>query len=278
MEASSRARLRAVLGWVGAALLVVGAPTAFAQNWPPAVIVQSSSMMHADAEVTYGRVGTIDPGDLVLVKRVDAPEDVLTFVEAGPERYADPGDVIVYYPANDRSATPIIHRAMAYVDVEGETYRVRWSADAPCEGGAEKDGGWCVYGPDGVLVPSAGIRWTDGGPWKPNADGFITKGDNPVSNRVMDPAGISHDEAGQPSVVRLEWIEGKARGELPWLGLVKLALAGEPNEDRPPASYVKVGSAYAPMDLWVSLALALAALVGGPIAFDAWKAWRARRT
>lgn len=275
---------RPILTWVLVFILIVGAPTAYAQNWPPAVIVESSSMMHLDSEVAYGRVGTIDPGDLVLVKSIDSAEDVRTFVEGGDDRYRSAGDVIVYYPANDRSGTPVIHRAMAYVEVDHSddvvTYRVRWNADTPCPSDASKDPAdprWCVFPADGIYIPDAGIEWGAGRAYRPNANGFITKGDNPVTNRAIDPTFVSVDEAGRPSVVKLDWIEGKARGELPWLGLVKLALAREPNEASPPGSYVRVGSAYAPADLWVSLVIALALILGGPIAFDSWKAMRARR-
>jgi hypothetical protein len=112
----------------------------------------------------------------------------------------------------------------------------------------------------------------------PAESGFVTKGDNPRTNGKTDQAaGISRDAAGRPALVPLGHVEGKARGELPWLGLVKLALAGAPNERDPPASYVQVGSAHAPGDLWVMLALSLAALLGGPFAWDAWRARRARR-
>lgn len=263
--------------------LIIAAPTVYAMNWPPAVIVESSSMMHPDSEVSYGRVGTIDPGDLVLVKIITSPEEVRTFVEGDVERYGAEGDVIVYYPASNRERTPIIHRAMAYVDVVdadgARSYRVRWNPEKPCEGNGEKDptdAAWCVHPPEGILIPSARIQWGRE-PYRPNADGFITKGDNPSTNPAIDPAGISHDAEGRPSVVRLEWLEGKARGELPWLGLMKLALAGKPNEAHPPASYVKVGSAYAPSDLWVSLAISLTVVLGGPLTWDAWKAWRAKR-
>lgn len=284
MAASLPAFLRGLLVWLGVLSILLGVPSVYAMNWPPAVIVQSSSMAHPLDDVPYGRVGTLDPGDLVLVKRVTSPDEVRTFVEGARERYKDAGDVIVYYPANQRDKIAIIHRAMAFVDVEGEgperVFRVRWDPSQACEGNGEKDPSdprWCIHPAEGILIPSAGIQWRDGRPYQPNADGFITKGDNPLTNRLIDPAFLSRDENGKPSVVPLGWIEGKARGEVPWLGLIKLAMSGEPNEEHPPASYVKVGSAYAPKDLWVSLAVALAVLLGGPVAHDAWKNWKLKR-
>lgn len=264
--------------------LVLGTAAAYAQNWPPAVIVESSSMMHRDAEVGFGRVGTIDPGDLVLVKGLDAPSDVETLVENGPERYGLPGDVIVYRRTFSADPTPIIHRAIAYVEVhdapEGQAFRVRWDPAADCVGGATKDPAdpaWCVYDAEGGVrlddVPAAGVRALF-----PTHDGFVTKGDNPVTNADTDQAlGISRDAEGEPEVVALEQIEGKARGEMPWLGLVKLAMAPQPNEAHPPASYVQVGNAWAPLDLWVMLALSLGVLLGTPLVVDAVKSRRARR-
>ena len=66
-------------------ILVVGfgGLYAFTGLWPPAVIVESSSMMHADAETHFGRFGTIDPGDSVLVRAEKGPTDVDTFLTSG---------------------------------------------------------------------------------------------------------------------------------------------------------------------------------------------------
>ena len=291
------AALRDALVLVAVFGILLGGLWVYTGTWPPAVIVESGSMMHADSDVSYGRSwltagpATIDPGDLVLVKDVDGIDDITTQVEGGTERYGKTGDVIVYYPANNRARTPIIHRAVAYVEVQGSgedtTYWVRWGADAACEGGAakrERDGrSWCVYDAEGIYVPSVPIQGygstlQDPNPYKPVRSGFLTKGDNPVTNTQTDQlSGLSHDERGTPSPVQMEWIEGKGRGELPWLGLIKLALAGRPNEASPPAAWTKVGSAYAPKDLWVMLGISLFLLVGVPLLYDGYKAIEARR-
>ena len=274
--------LRDALVLVAVFALLLGGLYAYTGTWPPAVIVESSSMMHNDDEVSYGRIGTIDPGDLVLVQKVDSVDDVRTLVDGGRERYGMSGDVIVYFPYNDRTHTPIIHRAVAYVEVVGSggdtTYRVRWNPDVPCEGGATKseDGGWCVYDADGVYIPSVpvarlGSTAQTPQPYKPEHSGFLTKGDNPFTNRNIDQV------SGLSQAVKLEWIEGKGRGELPWLGLIKLSLAGRPNERNPPATWTHIGSAYAPSDLWVMLGVSLFILVGVPLIYDAYKAIHARR-
>lgn len=292
-----RPAVRDAIVLVAVFAVLLGGLYAYTGSWPPAVIVESGSMMHPDSEVTYGRFGTIDPGDLVLVKDVDEIDDITTMLEGGRDRYGKAGDVIVYYPGNDHGRTPIIHRAVAYVLVEGSgdsrTYLVRWNAEAPCEGGAtkvERDGrAWCQYDETGVYVPSVPIQdfgssRADPNPYRPSRSGFITKGDNPATNPQTDQlSGLSRDENGNPSPVQIEWVEGKSRAELPWLGLIKLALASKANEPNPPRDaqgnilWTKIGSAYAPKDLWVMLGITLFLLVGVPLIYDGYKALAARR-
>lgn len=271
--------------------VLLGGLYAYTGSWPPAVIVESGSMMHADSDVTYGRFGTIDPGDLVLVKDVDSVEDIRTLAEDGKERYGKSGDVVIYYPGNNRARTPIIHRAIGYIEMEGTeadpVYFLRWSDDAPCEGGSTKVSRgahtWCRYGSDGVYAPSASIsgpgsRPSDPNPYRPTKGGFVTKGDNPVTNPQSDQiSGLSKDGAGTDVPVQFEWIEGVGRAELPWLGLIKLALADRPNESNPPLAWTKIGSAYAPKDLWVMLGITLFLIVGVPLLYDGYRAIEARR-
>lgn len=282
--------MRDALVLVAVFAVLLGGLYLYTGTWPPAVIVESGSMMHADSEVGYGRFGTIDPGDLVLVKNVDDAEDVQTLVEGGDGTYGKSGDVIVFYRNNDRRATPVIHRAVAYVEVvsttSGGTYRVRWTEDAPCVGGATKaDGNWCVYGSGGVSIPSIPVEGE-----RPRASGFLTKGDNPSTNTQIDQdTALSLDEP-----VRLEWIEGKARAEIPWLGLIKLSVAPQYNQQscaRGPVEFhffdasasrecqgwIAFGHAWAPKDLWVMLGIALFLLVAVPLVWDVVKNVRQRR-
>ena len=290
------AAVRDAIVLVAVFAVLLGGLYLFTGNWPPAVIVESGSMMHADDDVTYGRVGTIDPGDLVLVKAVESADDVRTLVEGGTERYGKPGDVIVFYPDNNRGRTPIIHRAVAYVDVaevSGQTqYRVRWDPDAPCVGGAtrEERAGhtWCTYGSGGIRIPDDAQVPIEAE--KPEWDGFLTKGDNPFSNRQIDQdTALSQDEP-----IRLSWIEGKARAEVPWLGLIKLSFA--PTYNQPECAsgptefhffdasrsarcpgWVAFGHAWAPKDLWVMLGIVLFLLVAVPLGYDLYKNQIAKR-
>lgn len=259
---------------------ILGVLFLYTSVWPPMVVVESGSMMHInDADPPFGRYGTIDPGDLVIVKGVDGREDVTTMADAAEDHYGSFGDVIVYYPLNDRSRTPIIHRAVAWVDVKGEgtgrTYEIKWAEENQhCRAGK------CTFDARGVYLPSlgfdsaAGFSDTDG--WKPPRSGFITKGDNPRSNPRADPAaGISCSQSFPPQkrceAVDPSWIEGKAQGELPWFGLIKLAVGGKKNMDPQGSDWLRIGWAWAPRDLWAMLALSLALLIAVPVAIDAWK-------
>jgi signal peptidase len=269
---------------------VLGGLYLYTGVWPPMVVVESGSMMHPANETAYGKFGTIDPGDMVFVKKVGKREDVSPLAEAELRspgaNYGKPGDVLVYFPFNNRKSTPIIHRALAYVDVQGASptcaqgsgpgdavvYTVLWE-------GRER-----TFGPNGVFLPTMGFgppNFAADRGYKPCWSGFITKGDNPVSNQYPDQAFGGPVLPNQP--VRLEWIEGKAVGELPWFGLIKLALSGQPNyicqsngvpvfrRDDPACdngNAVKILQANAPGDLWVMLGVSLAAIAIAPLAYD----------
>src|SRR6266540_2776343 len=99
---------------IGAAL---GAVYAYTSNWPPMVVVESDSMQHSGAS-SY--LGVIDTGGLVLVQAVHSASEVVTYVggrASGYETYSNDGDVIIFHePGLPLTATPIIHRAIVYVE------------------------------------------------------------------------------------------------------------------------------------------------------------------
>jgi hypothetical protein len=94
--------------------------------------------------------------------------------------------------------------------------------------------------------------------------GFLTKGDN---NPDVDPYGAIH----------VDRVLGKARGELPWFGLIKLTLArGESG------CCNGWGDPTAPKNSWDSLLVSLVVILAGPFLVDFGWAWfmkqrRARR-
>ncbi len=139
--------------------------------WTPMVAVESGSMLPH-----------IQIGDIIFVESIDRTE-IITY-EAGKQSgytsFGYNGDVILYKPYGKDGATPIIHRAMYYVE-EGEP------------------------------------MWADG-PAAPHA-GYITKGDNAVTNPSYDQQGsISYQHP-----VKKDWIIGVARFyRVPVLGYVSL--------------------------------------------------------
>jgi signal peptidase len=116
-------------------------------------------------------------GDLILVQSSQRT-NITTYEDGKTLNYrslTDYGDVIVYYPKGDSKFIPILHRAMYYVE-EGKP------------------------------------MWP-GGPSAPYA-GYITKGDNNMTNSLYDQQGsVSYL---QP--VKKEWIIAVVKARIPLLG------------------------------------------------------------
>jgi signal peptidase len=156
--------------------------------WPPLVAIESPSMEPH-----------IDTGDLVFVMEEDrfpgpnARHGVTT--AAGSRsyvRFQETGDVIVYAPDGNRRTTPIIHRAMLWVDA-GENWYDR--ADPQDRGSAQS----CA---DLTNCPA------------PHS-GFITKGDNNARYDQVGSAVIS-------APVKPQWVVGTAELRVPFLGQIRL--------------------------------------------------------
>lgn len=169
----------------------------------PMVAIESGSMMHADQP--FGRFGTIDAGDMVFLVKIYSKSDIVTHAMKDPNNYYywDFGDVIVYRPYGDESRDQIIHRAMAWVEYNEKynTYTV--------EGYEENN-----TNVTSITIPELRLnRYIP----KSKHSGYITKGDNPFTNPTTDQeGGICED------LIKIEWISGKARGELPWIGTLNL--------------------------------------------------------
>lgn len=185
----------------------------------PVVVIETGSMMDCEQGVgtrtvlceptSFGSIGAIDPGDLVFVRDTDGKNDVTTMADEGRNRYGQPGDAVVYRPGGRADLTPVIHRAMFWIEFNGDgTFSVpelglerETNLDHPAIMDRERFGleGFCQ------------LRFGD----NPQS-GWITKGDN---NRCWDQTG-SHSIS--PGPVQPDWLLGKARGEVPWVGLLKL--------------------------------------------------------
>ncbi len=275
--------LRDIVIAVVLVFIVLGAIYAYAQVWPPMVVVESGSMQHG----SEGHIGAIDTGDLVLVQAVHDVTDVTTYVQgraSGYQTYGNYGDVIVFYRPGE--ATPVIHRAMVYVIYPTASTTQTGGVDVPSLNlipGAWSGTLWdnrtttttpiglrsfSIYGvatwdsPTGREVD----RQIDFGVATLRTSGFLTKGDH---NPTWD---AGHPPAAMASLI------GKARGELPWFGLLKLIIA--PGTCCPSGW----GDPTAPKNSWDSLALTLVLIPIGlylvdytyGFAEDAW-AWRRRK-
>ena len=108
--------------------------------WTPMVAVESGSMEP-----------NMNKGDIVFIQSIDRTH-IITYEEANGQHisFQENGDVILYKPYGKDGVTPIIHRAMYFVE-EGET------------------------------------MW-EGGPVAPHS-GYITKGDNRFTNMYYDQQG-----------------------------------------------------------------------------------------
>lgn len=251
--------VREVLGFtlvllLGALLLWGGTGQPFPSR--PIVVVESASMMHCvgaphsgndDADghackaVRYGRFGTIDPGDLIFVRDIDGQDDVVTCLSggevldggrratcgSGSDHYGHNGDVLIYRPNGDAARTPVIHRALFWLQLNADgTFTIPELGPAGSRLQTLDDLPALDQG-DGLLIPNLGIAptygaWLDSrlrhmGVERTSASGFVMLGDNnPRADQQPEFGGIA-DLPAKP-----EWVLGKARGEVPWIGLVNL--------------------------------------------------------
>lgn len=168
----------------------------------PMVAIESGSMMHIDEE--FGRIGYIDAGDMVLLVKVNEKSDVLTRENEklkfsdGYRSYGNYGDVIIYKKYGRNDEDQIIHRAICWIEYnENNTYTV-----------IEYE----LFNVTSITIPELGLS-----NYRPPHSGFITQGDNPITNDRCDQAGGICSEP-----IKTEWITGKARFELPWIGTINL--------------------------------------------------------
>jgi signal peptidase len=210
--------VRDVVTSVGAVLLVGLLLFAASGIWPPMVAIESSSMEP-----------NMERGDLVFVMSEDrfVPDTAPTndgestgvvpadrAAEVGHTEFNRPGDVIVYERNGRSSATPVIHRAMLWVE-DGENWYGRANPDAL--GNAEN---------------CQALRHCPA----PHA-GFITKGDNDGTNGQYDQV------TGLSAPVKPAWVIGTAEFRVPYLGQIRLLLqqspAGSTARLRPPGPAVQ---------------------------------------
>jgi signal peptidase len=235
-----------------AVMVLLATLYAYCGVWPPMVVIESNSMMHGEDS----QIGVIDTGDLTLVKHVDDRGGIVTYVEAANRRdpnfgfrtYGDLGNVIIYKKSG-LAGTPVIHRAIAWLEYNASASDPAhdvYKGDLP-DIGVYAVTEYTVTGlksyypgqPDRPLVIHISTILLHSARSSRPHDGFLTKGDH---NPIFDNGAGVDQEALQtaPGVfvepVRLEWVIGRAEGELPWFGLIKLWISGQPSQTFPPTS------------------------------------------
>jgi signal peptidase len=193
--------VRDIVSSAVAVLLVGGLIFAVSGVWPPMVAVESPSM-----------TPNMQTGDLVFVMEehrfsgegaqgetgvVTARTGATTDVEH--TKFGRQGDVIVYEPDGSTVKTPIIHRAMFWVEA-GENWYDR--ADRQAVGRYSECGDTAEEALPNCPAPHGG---------------FVTKGD----------ANSAYDQArGLSEPVKPSWVVGTAELRVPKLGCIRLRTDG----------------------------------------------------
>ena len=245
----------------------------FSGIWPPLVVVESKSMQHSQ---TDSFIGTMDTGDLVMNKKVEAVSEVVTYLagkESNYTAFGSYGDVVIYWRDGDRSITPIIHRVVLYLEAIGDvgfrapdleylTRDVDYNFSNPGDMWDHMTGDLKLfhYGyndidldiPISTMIGYAHIRGAA------LHDGFITKGD--FNQEVDQRLGITKNREPVP----FDWIIGKAVGEIPWVGVIKLWFTNTLPGDTPSNSIMNIE-------------ICIAAIIALPVASETYIFWKGRK-
>jgi len=268
---------RLILGLVGAAAIVAsvfGGLGLYAGTWPPLLIIESGSMQHGDAA---SELGILDTGDVAVIQVLASRGVVITYLEgraSGYTSFGDYGDVVVagFFDVDVNRTRALVHRAFGYVSHNGTG-----GFDVP-ELSALPAAAWSGIAWNGSLTTTpfgirsftlSGMGWrgdltiewnlTQLGAKYPN-DGFLTFGDNNLYRRPTNKT--------DPWILDRQSVFARVRGEIPWIGLLRLTLTRSP--DGCCASWGSMDPEVgAPGNSWIALDLLLAAAILGPIGVDA---------
>jgi signal peptidase I len=226
----------------------------------PFFVVESGSLMQLNQP--FGRLRTIDPGDIVIVERIEDRNDVQTFYGTGDRFVANGrGDVIVFLPVPTQAnpnPSPIVHRAVAYLErTIVQVPNPDPSPDRPPMITAPRFtvAEFGVYDARSVTIPELGLY-----NYQPDRSGFITRGDNPRTNNWADQAlGVTVHPVPEDRIL------GRVKYTVPYLGLAKIALVGQdPMTISPDNAWCSFLAGKAPCDSWVMFLIITALFVGVP--------------
>lgn len=216
--------------------LILSSLFLYTGNWPPMVVVESGSMQHSS---TYAYLGDLNIGDVVLVKHVSTASQVNTYVTgiaSGYSTYGEYGNVVIYRPYGSNTVTPIIHRAILYLEYNstGGGYDVPSLDNVPSSQ-------WYVMSPGGNTHSTYNIKYNIkilnvGYPHtavtipitsflgKADYSGFVTMGDH--NHAVYGENATDQGLGIFPLPVKVQWIDGISVGDMPYVGLLKLLVSG----------------------------------------------------
>lgn len=223
MTSSYRKEAVEIIAGIAVIVIIFSSVYLYTDNWPPAVVVESSSMQHGNNFV----FGVINTGDIVGVKRINSFQDVQTYLvarESGkPFNYGEYGDVIVY--DNHVLNELVIHRAIFYVD--------GWQGDTPLLYGDRNPSWLIIVGPD-VFIKDVGYTHKNLMVNLQNyigQTGFVTMGDHnfAVSEYDIGNYTLAADQnvGIDNSLVNVSQVMGYAVGYLPVVGDLKLWITGK---------------------------------------------------
>jgi signal peptidase len=268
-------------------VIIIAAIFIYTGNWPPVVVIESSSMQHSN-DTSF--LGVIDTGDMVLVKSIESSSDITSYMKGkrtGYETYSEYGDVLIYEKNGYSDITPVIHRALIWVEFNTTTGN---SYDLP-ELEHHKDG-WTVqngpqrwynltgtvilhkigYDDREVLINLGTILNTFFSNSLTPHSGFLTLGDHNRGNIDQHTLTDEHNIRGElvggfgglrVRPIKAQWVIGVARGELPWFGLIKLYFQDSEITQRAPANSFTM--------LWVSIILIFAIPISIDIVIILWE-------
>ena len=250
-------------------MILLGSVYAYSGVNPPFSTINSGSMQHSPDESS---IGTIDTGDMVIVKDPDS-YDITTYVEGaktGYKKFGEYGDVIIYKTQTNN----IIHRAMLELTLkdiiyDGSTVKTQiwyipsligyddWDIINFTPGGMtshkndpaiwnEESGTVTIdeSNKDIINLTLTNVGYSDATPFvnlwdlgKNKTDGYkgyLTKGDNAETNNNFDQVILTKM---RNKLVSEEDIKSVAVFEIPWLGCIKLFVNGT-NTDQIPTNSV----------------------------------------
>jgi signal peptidase I len=262
--------LKGLVGALVLVLIILGSLFAYSGLWPPLVVVESDSMQHSDDSSS---IGTIDTGDLVIVKKTRA-EDLRTYLEgqvSDYSTYGEYGDVVIYYRYGNTGYKSVIHRAILWLEYNttGGGFDLPELANLPGEQwsviDAEEQVWWNLQGAVEIydigymevtlqLDLASMLAYFESRGRTPHS-GYITMGDHNLATQAGTLIGMYDQLAICREPVQENWIVGVSRGELPWFGLLKLWVTGDAPDNVPSNSVT---------NLWISLGL----IIGIPLVMD----------